>query len=236
MNQINRFLRDKSKQLFSRILRQSIPLNTQVVVVSFPRSGHHAMVGFLNKISDFADNYCEFYSCTRHNGQPISCPNKGKSSELKNYSCAAGNQFLKSHDFNLSLPFQSNVKYIVQYRHPFLSIQSWYEMESKKKTDLPAWPNFFEEKLLFWRKFADKWIIKHGNKENVILVPYDSLSNSRFIADIAAFSGANLKSNASEIQLNFKSMRKIPKEQFLKEQEQMILPILKEVGIPPLFQ
>ena len=206
-----------------------------VYIVSFPRSGHHALIGFLNKVSNFASNYCEYYSCTLHNGEAIPCPYAGKNTRLKRLKCGAGRRFLKNHDFNLSLPITPQSKYIVQYRHPFLSALSWYEMETAKNKDLPPWEIFFDQKLRLWQSFIEKWVVRYGDNRNVILVPYESLSSIARITEIATFSGAVMKPDLRKIKHNFKSRRVIERDNELIVRERTLLPLLKRAGVSPIF-
>ncbi|REL30182.1 sulfotransferase domain-containing protein [Thalassotalea euphylliae] len=210
---------------------------SNLYIVSYPRSGHHAMIGFLNNITDFSNHYCEFYTCTRHNGEAIDCKQSKLSHRFKRHNCGAGNKYLKNHDFDLKLPFKSHHKYIVQYRHPFYSIESWYEMESGKGKKTGDWAAFFNEKLGFWQKFMHKWVVKHGVKDNVILVNYDELASRDKIISIAEFADCDLKGNIENFRPNFKKQTRILKRTSLQmtEKELEILPLLKKLGIKPIF-
>lgn len=215
--------------------KSQIAPSTKLFIVSFPRSGHHACVGFLNKVSDFANHYCEFYTCTKQNGASIECEYSNLQYTKKKLGCAAGNRYLKNHDFDLNLPFHKDCKYIVQYRHPFLSILSWYEMETGKGKDLPCWADFFKEKLEFWLQFIDKWVVKFGFNENVELVPYDSMADLGRLIELAKFAGAELKPNIENIKHNFNPKRSLDETDFYIESEKAILPTLKKADISPLF-
>lgn len=220
------------------LIKLTRPFNAgtvRVFVVSFPRSGHHALVGFLERVSNFSDDYCEFYNCTKHNGEPIPCHYVGVERNRFSLECGAGNTYLKNHDFELDLPFYEDRKYIVQYRHPFLSIKSWYEMEKAKGADLPEWDTFFAEKLKFWEGFIHKWIINLGDKPNVRLVSYDSLADLNNIIELAKFSGATLKPNAQKFKHNFSPKRHPEKDVSLIHLEEQIMPLLMQAGIAPLF-
>jgi hypothetical protein len=205
-------------------------------VVCFPRSGHHAMIGFLSRISDFPEHYCEFYTCTRHNGVGIECPNKGMNWQLKHFRCAAGNRILKNHDFKLNLPYTPKDRFIVQYRHPFYSIKSWYELEQKSGRPVGLWPDFLRDKMSFWISFMKKWVLRHGGESNVLLVPYDSLAEKETIVRIAGFAGFN-NCDVSKLGGNyFKSFRQIEEGNGLdKSLESEILDLLEKADIAPLF-
>lgn len=220
------------------MFKRKEPLPSRVFVVSYPRSGHHALIGFLNRISDVADNYCEFYSCERHDGQKIECSKNNTSWKFKNNCCGAGKNILKNHDFDLKLPYRSEDKFIIQYRHPFLSIKSWYEMELGKGNQIEPWSKFFDKKLKFWKSFVQKWVLDQGSQPNVLAVTYDSLKDRDVILQIAEFSGADIKSNIDNFKPNFKDKsRAIDSDiEFFKEKEKSIKELLNQVNIAPLFE
>lgn len=220
------------------LFQSDVLASTSVIIVSFPRSGHHALVGFLSRISDFSSNYCEFYSCERHNGEPIQCAQKHVPWRLKKNGCGAGNGFIKNHDFNLDVPYTRRVRYIVQYRHPFHSIQSWYEMEAGKGKDLGEWPSFFEAKLEFWKKFMHKWVVTYGAKANVCCLPYETLNSWERIQNVAEFAGASLKERKRPPEPNYRASRVLDAHTLPHAEsiEAELLPLLKAAGITPLFE
>lgn len=202
-------------------------------VVSYPRSGHHAMIGFLSRISNLDEDYCEYYKCEKHNGQAIPCPKSKMHWRLKKGSCGAGKRLLKNHDFDLKLSYNKLDKYIIQYRHPFLSIQSWFELESKKVTY--DWETFFNEKLDFWIAFIEKWVLAHKNSNNVLFVPHHSLKQTSTIEKIISFVGSDVKPHEN-FTPNFKSGRKLTENiDFLRLKENDLFPLLEKIGIEPLF-
>lgn len=223
--------------ILSAVLNRSgktIEQNTYVVC--FPRSGHHAMIGFLDRISDFSEHYCEYYTCTRHNGDKIECPASALNAKLKRLKCAAGNRILKNHDFDLNLPYTLKDSFIVQYRHPFYSIMSWYELEREKGRPVKPWPGFLREKLDYWKSFMNKWVIEHGAESNVLLVPYESLAEREMLVRIAEFSGFT-NCDLNKLGVNyFKSSRKLPEGIGLdRNLEAEIYDLLEKAGIAPLF-
>ena len=205
-------------------------------VVCFPRSGHHALIGFLSRISNISEHYCEFYHCTRHNGDVIECPEMRKIWERKHFRCAAGNRILKNHDFNLKLPYSSKDRFIVQYRHPFYSIRSWYELDQKNGRPVGLWPDFLRDKMLFWISFMKKWVVRHGAESNVLLVSYDSLAERETIGRITEFSGFD-NCDVNKLGDNyFKSSRQFGGDIGLdKSLESEILDLLEQANIAPLF-
>ena len=222
----------------SALFGSDVLASTSVIIVSFPRSGHHALVGFLSRVSDFSSNYCEFYSCERHNGEPIECAKHNVPWQLKKNGCGAGNGFIKNHDFNLSVPYTRRVRYIVQYRHPFHSIQSWYEMESSKGKNPGDWSAFFDAKLVFWRQFMQKWVVTHGEKSNVYCLPYENLTTWDRIQSVAQFAGASLEERKKSPVPNYRPSRVFDASTLTdaEEIESELLPILNVAGITPLFE
>lgn len=216
--------------LFGKKKNQRQP-NTYIV--SYPRSGHHAMIGFLSRISNLDEDYCEYYKCEKHNGQAIPCPKSKMHWRMKKGCCGAGKRLLKNHDFDLKLPYNKTDKYIIQYRHPLLSIQSWYELESKKNNY--DWGTFFNEKLGFWVAFIEKWVLAHQNSQNVLLVPHLSLKQASTIEKIIRFVGSDIDPN-KHFTPNFKAERELTQNiEFLRQKETELLPLLEKVGIEPLF-
>ena len=212
--------------------------STSVIVVSFPRSGHHALIGFLSRVSDFSSNYCEFYSCERHNGESIECLQKHVPWRLKKNGCSAGNGFIKNHDFDLEVPYTRRVRYVVQYRHPFHSIQSWYEMERDKGKAVGDWPTFFAAKLRFWEAFMQKWVIDHGARANVYCLPYETLTTWDKIESVAKFAGATIDDRKKPPQPNYKPSRVFNADTLpdAEEIEARLLPLLMAGGVTPLFE
>ena len=84
-------------------------LKRNVQGVSFPRSGHHLLVNFLQRYFGGRFAYCEYYNHCQQ--QPCANP---------------ANNLQKSHDFGLELPADGAGDYLLQYRHPLYSITSNY--------------------------------------------------------------------------------------------------------------
>lgn len=174
-----------------------------IVHVSFPRSGHHALVRCMMDLLPEELHYCDYY---RHCRQVPCIDSK------TNYQ--------KTHDFDVALAVQNELKYIVQVRHPLEAIPSWYEYkfndpytrsgESRWKKLLDRWVlrdnrlhwnYFFPQKLRYWERFADKWAGQIA-RPNVLLLTYDD-----FVSDTAKtlrraleFSGAETRVGDSELQ------------------------------------
>jgi hypothetical protein len=126
--------------------------------VSFPRSGYYITVKCLRGILPGMIHRCEFYNHCRQT--PCTDPKT-------NYQ--------KNHDLHLRLKQVPQFHYIIQYRHPIESIASWYVMNLEharpiKKLFLSMMDSeklfkiFFLQKINFWKRFVQKWII--GNRSN----------------------------------------------------------------------
>lgn len=201
--------------------------------MSFPRSGHHAMMGFMKRVSDLADDYCEFYNCKTHDGKAIDCPKKLLSWRLKGQQCGAGRRVTKTHDFDLALPIRRKWKYVVQYRHPVPAIQSWYELESRKK-NLDA-ARFARESLRFWKAFMEKWVFSLPAADNVLRVNYDTLARVETLREVAGFCQAQLDIPRG-FSPNFalrRSTEEIPP--VMQRLEQEIVPLLERAGIERMY-
>lgn len=205
----------------------------RVFIVSFPRSGHHALMGFLNKVSDLCDDYCEFYNCTTHNGKAIECPKRRFNWRLKGNHCGAGRRITKSHDFDLSVPIRDDWRYVVQYRHPLMAVQSWYELESRNNNVNRS--RFIRKGVSFWCDFIEKWVLSTQSLENVRSVEYQSLDDAETIRDIVEFCGGEFRGSLDK-RPNFQQRRDADSlPEFMREMEQPLLPMMNRAGIEPLF-
>lgn len=134
--------------------------------ISLPRSGHHLLVHCLKDYFGDDLGYCS---------------NLFRSDSFSNSEIT----FQKNHDFNLDLPVEPTLKYLVQYRHPLESLVSWYRWEVRngiqaemnygwqpfinknvpfwnlytRRNTQKRWHLFLEKRIPFWTKFIRKWII-----------------------------------------------------------------------------
>lgn len=179
-----------------------------VVHVSFPRSGHHALVRCMMDLLPDELNYCDYY---RHCRQvPCSDP-------ATNYQ--------KTHDFDLDLPVDDGLKYVVQIRNPLEAISSWYEYkfkdpytrsgESGWKKQLDRWVLrdtrwhwrfFFNQKLGYWERFVEKWSGRVG-RPNVLLLTYHE-----FVGDTSATLRRVLQFAGAETPVSDQQLRKVVQE------------------------
>lgn len=122
-------------------------------------------------------HYCDYY---RHCRQ-IPCPD-------------ARTNYQKNHDFKLNVKVDSQFHYLVQIRNPIQAIASWYTAELKHrhknrigegdlkrgiklnvlKDSYIFWRFFLAKSMIYWRRFAKKWILNPPVAPN-ILVRYEDL-------------------------------------------------------------
>ena len=146
------------------LFQTDVLASTSVIVVSFPRSGHHALVGFLSRVSDFSSIIASFTLVSGTMVSLLVCSNTCLGAEEK---WLWRREWLYKNHASIWTCRTRRVRYIVQYRHPFHSIQSWYEMEVSKGKNLGDWPSFrIQVRVL--ERFMQKWVVTHGAKANVL--------------------------------------------------------------------
>ena len=119
----------------------------KLLIVTFPRSGHHLLVGMLQKYFGPEMVYCETYE----HCNTIPCPNLTVNVQ-------------KTHDFDLDVAAPDGWKVLVQMREPLPAIVSWYETQVSRygmEDSRRSWDEFFAEKMHFYVNFYKKWA--HGN-------------------------------------------------------------------------
>lgn len=203
-----------------------------VHIVTFPRSGHHAMVEQLESVSDIYVNYCEYYNCIGRHGERIDCSKSNLIWKEKGFNCGAGRRIIKDHDFELLLPYSLSDKYIIQLRNPILSILSWYELDSKNENlKLPDFKVYFRQKMKFWVDFVEKWYPVIGNS-NVMYVPYENLAIKEKLIELALFMDLPLKTDSLYDSTSFSIKRKEVKDDgFLGEEEEKVSSYLEKLGL-----
>ena len=138
----------------------------KIQCISFPRSGHHLLVRCLTQMYGEQFQYCDFYN---------HCRKTPCRDEKTN--------FQKNHDFKLRLSLPDSQRRLIQYRHPIESIISWFELDLQQpnvwqrltlRDTQASWETFFNEKLEYWKRFVEKWVLQPDAKEQM-LVPYHLL-------------------------------------------------------------
>ncbi|MCU7554442.1 sulfotransferase domain-containing protein [Alteromonas sp. ASW11-19] len=201
-------------------------------IVTFPRSGHHILVGLLDTFCYANNEYCEFYTCSDADGNKIDCPSSGLDWTRKNNLCGAGKRITKTHEFDLSLPFVEERKYLVQLRNPVLSVSSWYELEKSTGGLTQSYEEFIDDKMNFWESFATKWY-QYFEKENVLYAPYNSLSSKPKLDEIADFLQLERKPSSSYSPDYFSPKRRTIENalEIFREKETKISDLLTELDL-----
>ncbi|MDC7218883.1 MAG: sulfotransferase [Spirochaetales bacterium] len=138
----------------------------RVMIETYPRSGHHFLIHkILYPICNNPLNYCECYD----HCNTVPCPDNRR--------------IQKSHDFLLKDPILENFKYLIQYRHPYESIVSFFKlMETENNVnyqyDRKGWNDFLNNKIDYWLAFMDKWAGSQSLFNNDVMhVQYSQLIN-----------------------------------------------------------
>ncbi|XSG85244.1 MAG: hypothetical protein ACPW60_00620 [Methylohalobius sp. ZOD2] len=141
-----------------------------IINASYPRSGHrllrNMLMHYFHESMVFYEPYADKIVSKR---APSGRPN------LPNY--------IKTHDFGLkgrnelADKFPDNRRYLIQIRHPLEAIASYYEFSvrhSHIKIDIKqSWLIFLYDKLEYWKKFVDIWILERKNDS--LVVKYNEL-------------------------------------------------------------
>lgn len=206
-----------------------------IIAVTYPRSGQtifeHIMREYFGR-----ENF--IYVDSHNFNNMIPCPGE-------NIKCH------KTHDFQLDVPKNLNFKYIIRVRHPLESIVSWYRFNfervypSETKDEKDFFYRFAENKIDFWIKFVNKWIIKNNNPDIEILRYHIFLNDtlkemSRVIENIfeEKVNKKRLLNVISSYQIekknNIYKFKHFEREKF-KEIELQILSLINIIGIPSIF-
>lgn len=217
------------------------------VHVSFPRSGHHALVRCLMDLLPEELSYCDYYRHCRR----VPCTDGSK-----NYQ--------KTHDFDLDLPIREDLNYIVQIRNPLEAVPSWYEYKFKDpytrsgergwkklldrwllRDNRLHWELFSRQKFDYWRRFAKKWS-QSVQRPNVILLTYRDFVRDTTGALARVLDLAGVKSEVpSERIAEVVEARRVEKRRELERfryydlqrfsrLEQGFMPLLQQLGIDPV--
>lgn len=129
---------------------------------SIPRSGHHMLQRFLVEYFQNEMGYCEFYRGAREGCcKSHTC--------TKAYDPLLGNSYYlqKSHDRDLSDPLLDDQYYIVQYRHPVVTIMSDYSLYLNRTgfdDTKAAFVSFYNLVIQYRMGFLEKWCsLKQSN-------------------------------------------------------------------------
>jgi hypothetical protein len=172
--------------------------------ITFPRSGHHALVSILEKVTDDI-HYYEKYS------------DKPK---------PANANFIKNHDFDLKTQYFQLANYIVTIREPWECIPSYFTLEKKTHDldlDYYGWMKFCNTALIYYRDFYNKWV--KDPRENVMVIWYGDLIKKPFMSMKAILDWCDfrytddklvevLKENPLEYKNNYKDFKHYNEDYF----------------------
>lgn len=134
----------------------------RIINASFPRSGHHMMLGVLQ-------NYF---------GDEMKCCKWSDDFEKRPHLCPETN-FTMVHDMHLTFPGNDPYwKYLVLVRHPIYSLASWRIHKKLDDGNICEDLGVTQQKLEFWAKWMNKWVLSPVN--NRLIVQYESLVSNPF--------------------------------------------------------
>jgi hypothetical protein len=117
-------------------------------IVTFPRSGHHWLVDGL--VKQYSIKYDEHHST---------------GNTLENSDC----EVQKTHDFELNVEKVEGYNHVIQLRNPLRAIESWHKIHN----DHHPFPLFFQEKIAFYSKWMQKWVMEPT--PNSIIICYEDM-------------------------------------------------------------
>lgn len=165
----------------------------EVFFVTFPRSGHNALVDTLSNFFPLTANFCNFHMCTGNsNGAPV-CSKNGLPVGTNGF-CPSGHGFQRTHDFDLRILVDPSRRYVVQYRHPLEAICSWFDLELKTGNSIAdtesSFLGFLADKISYWDGFMKKWLDARDSFGNVFLLEYEKfLANPAVLMELLTFLG-----------------------------------------------
>jgi len=145
----------------------------------YPRSGHR-----------FLRNLCHFYFGHRL---------KFGSVHIDTKETVAAANYVKDHDFGLRLggagiPIVQNARYLVQYRHPLETAQSYFDFNvfhGQLEDSRKQWEHFLPGHLEYWKNFVNKWCLDRERLfvHRVRAVDYGTLHEKpkAVLSDVIAF-------------------------------------------------
>ena len=198
----------------------------RVFLVSPPRSGHHMLVGWLDKSFGPNLDYCELYSCTDSMGRYRRCEAQGWRSDFK-VVCRSGCRFQKNHDFDLSLPRMDYFQYVALVRNPMFSLSSWWVLEGQKVGRCIR--EYMLSKVPYWKEFAAKWVLP-GATPNIFVTRYEDLiSEPEVMRSMADFLNPGLRPISAHCYDRAFLQRNVLPQRQLRSEPHFDLPTFVEV-------
>lgn len=110
----------------------------RTILTSFPRSGHHLLLGYLQSYYGPSLKYCDPYVCG-------DCPEAN---------------ILKSHDLELLDPIQGDGRIVLTRRDKLAALQSWFDFtvrHGKQEDSQDSWKKFHDYGSTFYDLWLQKW-------------------------------------------------------------------------------
>lgn len=156
--------------------------------ISYPRSGHHALVDVLRGYFGDSFVYGEIY----------------RDPDATLGSLTPPVNYQKNHDFDLTTSrFATDRQYLVQVRNPLESIESW-EVYDRRVGHIPESP---EARVDFWAAFVKKWVF--SEIPNRLVVWYEDLVGAPVETCVAVIQFLTHTQNV-DMQLLAKSLETLP--------------------------
>ena len=138
--------------------------------VSYPRSGHAAIIHIARRYFGEAFVYCDTNNRKYCGCELVPCINPDRT-------------FSKNHDFSVlwspGVPIISSEHYFIQYRNPVRSIASNFHLfvrNNPEKCERMHWEQFAAREIAYWNRFIDKWVLDFPSDADAPLYcKYESL-------------------------------------------------------------
>lgn len=177
-------------------------MNQHIMLVTFPRSGHHLLVALVNdyaKLQNLPFSYCEFYGCHTKQGEDKNIHKICTQNNCSDTCCV----LTKNHDFGLNpycpvpewtdpVTINANKRYIILYRQdPVKQFEAWYrhfkacntppniKYDARKETYNDFVENFYVYNIDYYDAFIKKWVT--SKNKNVYAFTYESLVENTMI-------------------------------------------------------
>lgn len=158
--------------------------------ISYPRSGHHALVDILRVYFGDSLVYGEIY--------------RDPEATLESLANCPRVNYQKNHDFDLATsPSRTDRQYLVQVRNPLESIESW-EVYDRRVGHIPDSP---EARVDFWAAFVKKWVF--SEIPNRLVVWYEDLVGAPVETCVSVIQFLTRTQNV-DMQLLTKSLAELP--------------------------
>ena len=126
----------------------------RVEVICYPRSGYRLSKRIIR----------EYFGNEFHNASIYVNPNNNMDTNPKI-------TFQKNHDLNLQTKIREDRDYLILIRYPLECLTSYYELQVSgfgQEHSKEAWKNFAIQKLDYWKRFYEKWVVTPISSRHVL--------------------------------------------------------------------